>query len=63
MFLVEPSSERPKWVNTETTETEISVRFTELKPMIPNRNSQYLLSYKFFENLGSYSLKKFKKLD
>ena len=35
-------SERPKWVNTEITETEISVWFTEPKPIIPNRISQYI---------------------
>ena len=35
-------SERPKRVNTEITETEISVWFTEPKPIIPNRISQYI---------------------
>ena len=35
------SSGRPKRVNTETTETEISVRFAEPKPKIPNRNSAF----------------------
>ena len=34
-------SGRPKRVNTETTETEISVRFAEPKPKIPNRNSAF----------------------
>jgi hypothetical protein len=37
-----PHSVRPKRVNTETTETEISVWFTEPKPKIPNRNSEYI---------------------
>ena len=31
-------SGRPKQVNTETTETEISVKFTEPKPKLPKRN-------------------------
>ena len=31
-------SGRPKRVNTETTETEISVKFTEPKPKLPKRN-------------------------
>ena len=33
------ASVRPKRVNTEITETEISVWFTEPKPIIPNRIS------------------------
>ena len=32
------SSGRPKRVNTESTETEISVKFTEPKPKLPKRN-------------------------
>ena len=35
------ASGRPKQVNTETTETEISVRFAEPKPKLPNRNSTF----------------------
>ena len=35
------NSGRPKQVNTETTETEISVRFAEPKPKLPNRNSTF----------------------
>ena len=35
-------SVRPKRVNTEITETKISVMFTEPKPIIPNRNSPYI---------------------
>ena len=31
----------PKRLNTEITETEISVRFIEPESIIPNRNSQY----------------------
>ena len=34
----ENGSGRPKRVNTETTETEISVKFTEPKPKLPKRN-------------------------
>ena len=36
-------SGRPKRVNIEITETEISVLFTEPKPIIPNRNSNLLV--------------------
>ena len=35
-------SGRPKRVNTETTETEISVGLTETKPKIPKRNLAYI---------------------
>ena len=56
------SSGRPKQVNTEITETKISVWFTELKPIIPNRISQYIifssilvLPQKMFEKLWKMS--------
>ena len=45
-------SVRPKRrVNTETTETEISVRFTEPKPIIPNRNTVYIKNVKKVQNV------------
>ena len=44
-------SERPKRVNTETTETEISVRFTEPKPKLPNRNTAYIKNVKKVQNV------------
>ena len=43
------ASERPKRVNTETTETEISVRFTE--PKLPNRNTAYIKNVKNLKNV------------
>ena len=45
-------SVRPKRVNTETTETEISVGFTEPKPKLPNRNDRILdfAKYWFYPN-------------
>ena len=48
------TSGRPKRVNTEITETEISVWFTEPKPIIPNRNSKYIR----FSNILVLSSKK-----
>lgn len=36
------NSGRPKRVHTETTETEIFVRFTETKPKLPKQNSEHI---------------------
>ena len=48
------NSGRPKRVHTETTETEILVRFTETKPKLPKQNSAYIpYSNTYFQNLPS----------